>query len=313
MASATRGRSSASTLRRPLRTTRRAAAPDPRRRPRLLLVHPRRRPHRALPRRGLGDWEAAHRGGRVPSTPSGTTASSSPPTTSAAAAASWMTSRSFDGEYIARFIQRLGYGAARGSSSRGGIAALAEMVRSCGQGCPTASHRRPARPRHVAKMGAVLPPARTATPSSILRQPARHWAAPELDAFQVPLPFTRAVVRVGTPFRPARRRRRAARGQAGRTPTRARLARRLNRWDRRLTRRGRPPAPSTPTPKPQQPQDDQHRRDHQTARPQVPAAPALYPPTTTQPVCVSASAHAITKRRSNLSSTVSDIFRPAIV
>jgi len=29
-----------------------------------------------------------------------------------------MTSRSFDGEYIARFIQRFGYGAARGSSTR---------------------------------------------------------------------------------------------------------------------------------------------------------------------------------------------------
>ena len=29
-----------------------------------------------------------------------------------------MTSQSFDGEYIARFIQRFGYGAARGSSTR---------------------------------------------------------------------------------------------------------------------------------------------------------------------------------------------------
>jgi lysophospholipid acyltransferase (LPLAT)-like uncharacterized protein len=33
-----------------------------------------------------------------------------------------MTSQSFDGEYIARFIQRFGYGAARGSSTRGGWA-----------------------------------------------------------------------------------------------------------------------------------------------------------------------------------------------
>ena len=33
-----------------------------------------------------------------------------------------MTSRSFDGEYIARFIQRFGYGAVRGSSTRGGVA-----------------------------------------------------------------------------------------------------------------------------------------------------------------------------------------------
>ena len=40
-----------------------------------------------------------------------------------------MTSQSFDGEYIARFIQRFGAGAARGSSTRGGTTALAEMER----------------------------------------------------------------------------------------------------------------------------------------------------------------------------------------
>ena len=49
-----------------------------------------------------------------------------------------MTSRSFDGEYIARFIQRFGYGAARGSSTRGATGALVEMVRLMGAGCPTA-------------------------------------------------------------------------------------------------------------------------------------------------------------------------------
>src|ERR1041385_9097211 len=32
-----------------------------------------------------------------------------------------MTSRSFDGESLARFIQRLGYGAVRGSSTRGAV------------------------------------------------------------------------------------------------------------------------------------------------------------------------------------------------
>src|SRR3977135_2979063 len=39
-----------------------------------------------------------------------------------------MTSRSFDGEYIARFIQRFGYGAARGSSTRGANGAIVEMA-----------------------------------------------------------------------------------------------------------------------------------------------------------------------------------------
>ncbi|PYS33539.1 MAG: hypothetical protein DMF75_09140 [Acidobacteria bacterium] len=49
-----------------------------------------------------------------------------------------MTSRSFDGEYIARFIQRFGYGAARGSSTRGATGAVVEMVRLMRAGCPTA-------------------------------------------------------------------------------------------------------------------------------------------------------------------------------
>src|SRR5215467_8707662 len=40
-----------------------------------------------------------------------------------------MTSRNRDGEAIAQCIQRFGYGAARGSSSRGGSRALAQMIR----------------------------------------------------------------------------------------------------------------------------------------------------------------------------------------
>src|SRR4030081_3251932 len=38
-----------------------------------------------------------------------------------------MVSRSFDGEYIARIIERLGFTAVRGSSSRGGASALLGM------------------------------------------------------------------------------------------------------------------------------------------------------------------------------------------
>src|SRR6478672_10736719 len=41
-----------------------------------------------------------------------------------------MTSMNLDGEAIAQCIQRFGYGAARGSSSRGGLRALAEMIQS---------------------------------------------------------------------------------------------------------------------------------------------------------------------------------------
>ena len=47
-----------------------------------------------------------------------------------------MTSRSFDGEYIARVIQTLGFTAVRGSSSRGAVGALFGMRRQLEQGHP---------------------------------------------------------------------------------------------------------------------------------------------------------------------------------
>lgn len=113
-----------------------------------------------------------------------------------------MTSRSFDGEYIARFIQRFGYGASRGSSSRGGIGALVEMVRLMRAGKPTAfTIDGPRGPRHEAKMGAVLLAKKTGQPILPFSiNPARYYATPSWDRFQVPYPFTRARVRIAPPI-----------------------------------------------------------------------------------------------------------------
>jgi lysophospholipid acyltransferase (LPLAT)-like uncharacterized protein len=113
-----------------------------------------------------------------------------------------MTSRSFDGEYIARFIQRFGYGASRGSSSRGGVGALVEMIKLTRAGCPTAfTIDGPRGPRREAKMGAVLLAKKTGCPIlpfAIL--PAHAYAAPSWDRIQVPLPFTRARLRIAPPI-----------------------------------------------------------------------------------------------------------------
>src|SRR5438270_1786810 len=113
-----------------------------------------------------------------------------------------MTSRSFDGEYIARFIQRFGYGASRGSSSRGGVGALVEMVRLMRAGRPAAfTIDGPRGPRHEAKMGALLLAKKTGCPVlPFLINPAHVYAAPSWDRFQIPLPFTRAHVRIASPF-----------------------------------------------------------------------------------------------------------------
>ncbi len=114
-----------------------------------------------------------------------------------------MTSRSFDGEYIARFIQRFGYGAARGSSTRGATGAVVEMVRLMRADCPTAfTIDGPKGPRYVAKMGAVLLAKKTSNPILPFTITAeRFWKAKKSwDGFQAPKPFTRARVDIAPPI-----------------------------------------------------------------------------------------------------------------
>ena len=113
-----------------------------------------------------------------------------------------MTSRSFDGEYIARFIQRFGYGAVRGSSTRGGVGAVVEMARLMRAGCTTAfTIDGPKGPPYVAKMGAVLLAKKSGHPIvPVTMALAKYWTAPSWDNFQIPKPFTRARVYVAPPI-----------------------------------------------------------------------------------------------------------------
>src|SRR5438477_4186944 len=114
-----------------------------------------------------------------------------------------MTSRSFDGEYIARFIQRFGYGAARGSSTRGATGAIVEMIRLMRAGCPTAfTIDGPKGPRYVAKMGAVLLARKTGNPILPFTITAnRFWEAKKSwDRTQVPKPLARAHVLIAPPI-----------------------------------------------------------------------------------------------------------------
>ncbi len=113
-----------------------------------------------------------------------------------------MTSQSFDGEYIARFIQRLGYGAVRGSSTRGGVGALVELTRLVRKGCPAGfSIDGPRGPRHVAKMGALLLAKKTGQPVLPFGVNAeRFWSLNSWDRMQIPKPFSRVTVRFATPI-----------------------------------------------------------------------------------------------------------------
>lgn len=114
-----------------------------------------------------------------------------------------MTSKSFDGEYIARFIQRFGYGASRGSSTRGATGAVIEMVRLMRAGCPTAfTIDGPKGPKYVAKMGAVLLAKKTGNPILPFTITAdKFWEAKKSwDGFQVPRPFASARVHIAAPI-----------------------------------------------------------------------------------------------------------------
>ncbi|HSE19469.1 MAG TPA: lysophospholipid acyltransferase family protein [Pyrinomonadaceae bacterium] len=113
-----------------------------------------------------------------------------------------MTSRSFDGEYIARFIQRFGYGAVRGSSTRGAVGAVIELARLMREGCTTAfTIDGPKGPPYVAKMGAVMLAKKSGHPiMPVTMALERYWAAPTWDELQIPIPFTRARVYVAPPI-----------------------------------------------------------------------------------------------------------------
>ncbi len=113
-----------------------------------------------------------------------------------------MTSRSFDGEYFTRFIHRFGFGAVRGSSTRGGATAMVEMIRLMRAGCPTAlTPDGPKGPPYLAKMGPVILAKKSGHPMLPMGiTPTHYWELPTWDGYQVAKPFTRARLRLSSPI-----------------------------------------------------------------------------------------------------------------
>ena len=114
-----------------------------------------------------------------------------------------MTSQNFDGEYIARIIQKHGYGAARGSSSRGATRALKAMIRAMRRGRPAAfTIDGPRGPRYVAKPGAVLLAKATGAPIVCFHIAPQHAYTfrKSWDQFQIPYPFSAVVIFIAPPI-----------------------------------------------------------------------------------------------------------------
>jgi lysophospholipid acyltransferase (LPLAT)-like uncharacterized protein len=113
------------------------------------------------------------------------------------AGAAVMVSRSFDGEYIARTIEKLGFVAVRGSSSRGGAAALLGLKSQLQQGNPVVfTIDGPRGPKYVAKPGPVLLSRSSALPMAAFYVALSDaWVLNTWDALMIPKPFSKALVR----------------------------------------------------------------------------------------------------------------------
>ena len=108
-------------------------------------------------------------------------------------------SRSFDGELITRILRLFGFGAVRGSSSRGareGLLGLARVIETGRTAIFTADG--PRGPIYQTKMGPIKLAQTTGAPIGAFHlQPERAWTMGSWDRFLVPKPFTRIVVSWG--------------------------------------------------------------------------------------------------------------------
>ncbi len=113
-----------------------------------------------------------------------------------------ITSQNFDGEWIARILHRFGFGAARGSTSRGGARALVDMRRALKAGRPAAfTVDGPRGPARVAQPGAVWLAATTSNPILPFHIEAdRYWTAQSWDRTQIPKPFSTMAITIGEPI-----------------------------------------------------------------------------------------------------------------
>lgn len=113
-----------------------------------------------------------------------------------------MTSENFDGEWVARLMRRFGYQAARGSTSRGGVRALAQLKRDMAAGRPAAfTIDGPRGPARVAQPGAVWLAGATGNPIVPFHiEAASFWTIDSWDRHQVPKPGSDVAIAIGAPI-----------------------------------------------------------------------------------------------------------------
>ena len=109
----------------------------------------------------------------------------------------------FDGQWTRRVIERLGYQTAQGSSTRGGLRGLAVMAQRLDEGVDAAfTIDGPRGPRYIAKPGPVMLARRSGRPIILFHIGLqRAWTLQKTwDLFQIPKPYTRAVLFIAPPL-----------------------------------------------------------------------------------------------------------------
>jgi lysophospholipid acyltransferase (LPLAT)-like uncharacterized protein len=110
-----------------------------------------------------------------------------------------MSSNSYDGEYMGRIIHKFGFVAVKGSSSRNAVRALLGLRRALGEGWTVAfTLDGPRGPRHKVKPGPVALGRSSGVPLTMFHAAVdKAWVLNSWDRMQIPMPFSRVLVRFG--------------------------------------------------------------------------------------------------------------------
>jgi lysophospholipid acyltransferase (LPLAT)-like uncharacterized protein len=112
-----------------------------------------------------------------------------------------ITSENFDGEWIARIIHKMGFGTARGSTSRGGAKALLKLVRDVKSKGVAFTLDGPRGPREVAQPGAVWLAKATGNPLLPFHgEVSSGWTLNSWDGTVIPKPFATVAVVIAEPL-----------------------------------------------------------------------------------------------------------------
>ncbi|MFQ5963953.1 MAG: lysophospholipid acyltransferase family protein [Candidatus Scalinduaceae bacterium] len=111
-------------------------------------------------------------------------------------------SRHTDGDYIAQIAQQLGFSPVRGSTTRGGMNALLNMIKENKRGTSfIITPDGPRGPRFVVQPGIVFLGQKTSYPIfPVSLGLTNYWELPSWDRFRIPKPFSRAIVIYGDPI-----------------------------------------------------------------------------------------------------------------